>query len=170
MTRPCKIGVQLPEVERFVPWPELIAMARSAEEVGFDSIWLGDHLLYDLPDGTVRARGGVHVTRRAGGRHLACAARFAGCLAGFHEPAMLAKMAATVDGIRGRLILGVGAGWNRRGTTPTGSRTTTAPIASRRLSVIRRLLAGDTVTTPVPTIRSTVASSIRRQPVPAGRC
>ena len=52
MTRPCKIGVQLPEVERFVPWPELIAMARSAEEVGFDSIWLGDHLLYDLPDGT----------------------------------------------------------------------------------------------------------------------
>ena len=46
-----KIGVQLPEVEWEVPFPELIAMAQPAEEVGFDSIWLGDHLLYDLPVG-----------------------------------------------------------------------------------------------------------------------
>jgi len=51
---------------------------------------------------------------------------------GFHEPAMLAKMAATVDGISGgRLILGVGAGWNRREYDAYG---------------FRRLLAGDTVT------------------------
>ena len=31
-------------------WPEYLAMARAAEEVGFDSIWLGDHLLYDDPE------------------------------------------------------------------------------------------------------------------------
>ena len=36
MTRPCSIGIQLPEVERFVAWPELIAMAKRAEAVGFD--------------------------------------------------------------------------------------------------------------------------------------
>ena len=54
MTRPCKIGIQLPEVERRVEWDELIAMARSAEAVGFDSLWLGDHLLYDLPDVGIR--------------------------------------------------------------------------------------------------------------------
>ena len=41
-----RIGIQLPEVERDVRWPEYRAMARAAEEVGFDSIWLGDHLLY----------------------------------------------------------------------------------------------------------------------------
>jgi alkanesulfonate monooxygenase SsuD/methylene tetrahydromethanopterin reductase-like flavin-dependent oxidoreductase (luciferase family) len=57
MPRRCLIGVQLPEVERRVEWPELFAMARTAEAVGFDSIWLGDHLLYDLPGGITRDRG-----------------------------------------------------------------------------------------------------------------
>ena len=41
-----RVGVQLPEVEREVRWPELAAMARAAEECGFDSLWVGDHLLY----------------------------------------------------------------------------------------------------------------------------
>jgi alkanesulfonate monooxygenase SsuD/methylene tetrahydromethanopterin reductase-like flavin-dependent oxidoreductase (luciferase family) len=41
-----QIGVQLPEVEREVRWPELVAIARAAEDVGFDSIWVGDHMLY----------------------------------------------------------------------------------------------------------------------------
>jgi alkanesulfonate monooxygenase SsuD/methylene tetrahydromethanopterin reductase-like flavin-dependent oxidoreductase (luciferase family) len=40
------VGVQLPEVERDVRWPEYVSMARAAENVGFGSIWLGDHLLY----------------------------------------------------------------------------------------------------------------------------
>ena len=46
-----KIGVQLPEVEWEVPFPQLIEMARAAETVGFDSVWYGDHLIYDLPVG-----------------------------------------------------------------------------------------------------------------------
>ena len=41
-----RVGVQLPEAERVVRWPEYLAMARAAEEAGFESIWLGDHLLY----------------------------------------------------------------------------------------------------------------------------
>ena len=45
-----RVGIQLPEVEREVRWPEYLAMAKAAEEVGFDSIWLGDHLLYDGPE------------------------------------------------------------------------------------------------------------------------
>jgi alkanesulfonate monooxygenase SsuD/methylene tetrahydromethanopterin reductase-like flavin-dependent oxidoreductase (luciferase family) len=46
-----QVGVQLPEIERSVPWPEYRAMAVEAESAGFDSLWLGDHLLYDKPSG-----------------------------------------------------------------------------------------------------------------------
>ena len=45
-----QIGIQLPEVERFVPWDEYRAMARTAEEAGYASIWLGDHFLYRQKD------------------------------------------------------------------------------------------------------------------------
>jgi probable F420-dependent oxidoreductase len=116
VTRPCRVGIQLPEVERRVEWPELIAMAQTAEDVGFDSLWLGDHLLYDLPGGVTRGPWEVWtslaalaaVTERVELGPLVASA-------GFHAPAMLAKQAATVDAISGgRLIVGLGAGWNER--------------------------------------------------------
>ena len=116
MTRPCKVGVQLPEVERFVPWPEYLDLARRAESAGYDSIWVGDHLVYDLPDGSTRGPYESWTTLAA----IAAATERVeiGPLVastGFHAPAMLAKQAATVDAIsQGRLILGLGAGWNRR--------------------------------------------------------
>ena len=46
MSRPLKVGIQLPEVERPVGWSELREMATTAERIGLDSIWVGDHLLY----------------------------------------------------------------------------------------------------------------------------
>jgi alkanesulfonate monooxygenase SsuD/methylene tetrahydromethanopterin reductase-like flavin-dependent oxidoreductase (luciferase family) len=110
-----QIGVQLPEVEWEVTFPELIEMARTAEAVGFDSLWLGDHLLYQLDVGD---RGPWEVWTSLAAIAAATSTIRLGPLVAstsFHAPAMLAKMATTVDAVSGgRLILGLGAGWNRR--------------------------------------------------------
>src|SRR4051812_2888385 len=63
--RPCRVGVQLPEVERHVPWPELLSMARAAEDAGFDSLGGGAHLLYDLAGGLPRGPGEAGTSRAA---------------------------------------------------------------------------------------------------------
>lgn len=112
--RPLRVGVQLPEIERPVRWPELAAMIRRIEALGFDSIWTGDHFLYHLADGTADApwdawsllAAAAAITTRVTLGPLVTPV-------GFYNPAVLAKKAATVDDISGgRLILGLGAGWN----------------------------------------------------------
>jgi alkanesulfonate monooxygenase SsuD/methylene tetrahydromethanopterin reductase-like flavin-dependent oxidoreductase (luciferase family) len=144
-----KLGVQLPEVERDVRWPELASMARAAEEVGFDSIWVGDHLLY-RGDGrpergpwdcwTVLAALAGVTERVELGSLVACSA--------FRPPGILARQAAAVDEVSGgRLVVGLGAGWNETEFAAFGfpfdhhvSRFEEA------FEIVRRLLAGERVT------------------------
>jgi probable F420-dependent oxidoreductase len=112
--RPLRVGIQLPEVEREVRWPEYVEMARVAEDAGFDSIWVGDHLLYRYADGSTR--GPWEAWTLLAGLAAATSRVTIGPLVAstaFHAPTVLAKQAATVDEISGgRLILGLGAGWN----------------------------------------------------------
>lgn len=147
--RPLRVGVQLPEVERDVRWPEYRTLARAAEEAGFDSIWMGDHLLY-RGDGrpergpweawTMLAALAAVTERVALGPLVASAA--------FHAPAMLAKMAATVDEVSaGRLVLGIGAGWNRVEFEAFGfPYDRRVDRFAEAFGIVRRLLAGERVT------------------------
>jgi alkanesulfonate monooxygenase SsuD/methylene tetrahydromethanopterin reductase-like flavin-dependent oxidoreductase (luciferase family) len=145
---PLSVGVQLPEVEREVRWTELLAMARAAEECGFDSIWVGDHMLY-RGDGrpergpwdawTLLAALAASTERVRLGPLVASTA--------FHPPGLIARMAATIDELSGgRFVLGLGAGWNE-----TEFRSFGIPfdrLVSRfeeSFEIIRRLLAGERV-------------------------
>jgi alkanesulfonate monooxygenase SsuD/methylene tetrahydromethanopterin reductase-like flavin-dependent oxidoreductase (luciferase family) len=144
-----RIGIQLPEVEREVRWPEYAAMARAAEEVGFHSIWIGDHLLYrgdGRPergpwDAWTLLAGLAGVTERVTlGPLVACTA--------FQRPGILARAAAAVDELSGgRLVLGIGAGWNepefRAFGIPFDRRVARFEEA---FEIVRRLLAGERVT------------------------
>jgi F420-dependent oxidoreductase-like protein len=102
-------GVTLPQIKR--TWRETRAAAETFEALGFDSVWLNDHLfgvpMPNLPileawttlsavaAATQRVRLGTLVSP-----------------VGFRNPALLAKMAATLDHISdGRVIVGLGCGW-----------------------------------------------------------
>jgi alkanesulfonate monooxygenase SsuD/methylene tetrahydromethanopterin reductase-like flavin-dependent oxidoreductase (luciferase family) len=143
------VGVQLPEVEREVRWAELAALARAAEETGFDSLWVGDHLLY-RGDGRgergpwdcwTTLAGLAAVTDRVElGPLVACTA--------FRPPGILARTAAAVDELSGgRLRVALGAGWNeeefRAFDIPFDRRTARFEEA---FEIVHRLLAGERVT------------------------
>lgn len=117
--RPLKVGLILPETERQMNggtarWRDLHEMALLGEAIGADSLWITDHLIHRVPGEEPRgmwecwsliAALAASTTRPAIGTLVLCS--------GFRNPALLAKMADTVEEISGgRLILGIGAGWN----------------------------------------------------------
>ena len=115
-----KIGIILDISEdsldgRTPTFRDLREMAQISEQVGFDSLWLADHLIYRFPDQpesapwetlTMLSALAAVTTRITLGTLVLSTS--------FRPPAMLAKMADALDEIsEGRFILGVGAGWHQ---------------------------------------------------------
>jgi alkanesulfonate monooxygenase SsuD/methylene tetrahydromethanopterin reductase-like flavin-dependent oxidoreductase (luciferase family) len=144
-----RVGIQLPEVEREVRWPEYLAMARAVEAVGFDSIWVGDHLLYRGDGGRERGPWDAWTLlgALAAGTERVRLGPLVACTA-FHPPGLIARMAASLAEVSGgRFVLGLGAGWNDEEFRAFG-----LPFDHRvsrfeeSFAIIRRLLAGERVT------------------------
>ncbi|HET6745803.1 MAG TPA: LLM class flavin-dependent oxidoreductase [Candidatus Limnocylindria bacterium] len=96
------------------PWEATRAAAVATEEAGFDSAWVYDHLLFRF--GTDPTQG-IHEAWTVLSAVAAITSRVElGILVlamPFRNPALLAKMAATLEDVSGgRLILGVGCGWH----------------------------------------------------------
>ena len=98
--------------EAAAAWQRTVELARHAEALGFESLWVADHLHTRTvaPDGItfesfLTLAGLAPVTRTVRLGHIVVCA-------GYRNPALVAKMAATLDVISGgRYELGLGAGW-----------------------------------------------------------
>lgn len=109
MGRPVRFGVTLPQIKR--SWEEARAAAVEFDRLGYDSLWVCDHL-YGVPapqlpilEGWTELAAVAAVTERAKLGTLVTPPFF-------RNPAVLAKQIATIDQIApGRVIAGLGAGW-----------------------------------------------------------
>jgi F420-dependent oxidoreductase-like protein len=145
---PVEVGVYLPQVG--LGWEELRARVVLCDQLGVDSVWFMDHLyppgLPQVPsfEAWTTATAVAAVTARIRVGHLVLAA-------GFRHPALLAKMAITLDHVSGgRLDLGIGSGSYAPEFAQFGIDFPPAPERAGRLAetleVVRRLFAEETAT------------------------
>ena len=121
------LGLNLPYVEGSMDgatprWADIEAMALAAEQAGFDAVWVSDHVGFGDPatgwsgaweSWTLLSALAVATSRLRLGSYVTAVP--------YRNPAMLAKMAETLDEVSGgRVILALGAGWNEPEFTAYG--------------------------------------------------
>jgi alkanesulfonate monooxygenase SsuD/methylene tetrahydromethanopterin reductase-like flavin-dependent oxidoreductase (luciferase family) len=117
-------------------------VAQLAEEVGFDSIWLYDHF-HTVPKPTQEVTFECWTSTAALARDTKRVriGQMVTCN-GYRNPALLAKMASTVDVLsHGRLDFGIGAGWYEHEYKAYGYEYPDAP--TRRRGGVRRQILSD---------------------------
>ena len=110
-THPIRFGIA--SGQQLYPWARLVELWKTADQLGYDSLWVSDHLypilVPDLSESnfegwTTLSALSQHTKRAKVGALVNCN--------GFRNPCLTAKMAATVDhATAGRFVLGIGAGW-----------------------------------------------------------
>lgn len=97
------------------PWDELLAFAKHTEATGWHCLWYADHYMANTGDATISDEGGLECWAAMGALAAVTERMRLGTLVSpttIHHPAILANRAASIDQISGgRLILGMGAGW-----------------------------------------------------------
>lgn len=171
------LGLSLPTWPRrdgtYATWPEIRRLARDAEALGIDALWVPDHLLRVLPGRspigfrecwTVLTATAEATARVTVGPLIACT--------GFRNPGLLAKMADALDEVSGgRLVMALGSGvpatdesWRAFGFEASRH----VGRYAESVEVIARLLRGETLTFEGEHARTVGATLVPRGPRPAG--
>jgi len=129
-----KLGI-LVEVEEGLDWEQWRATYTAAERLGFDSVWLSDHLQSPWPDRPHGLETWTALTVAAAETHRVEFGPLVSPIT-FREPVIIARMAESLHGLaHGRFVLGLGLGWNadehvaraspsrRRPSVPSDSQT-----------------------------------------------
>ena len=105
-----QFGIVLHVTATYASWDTFSTIAQEAEQLGYDSVWVSDHLIspegrrYGLEAWTVLSALASVTHKIKLGTYVLCNQ--------FRHPSLVAKMASTLDNIsKGRLELGIGAGW-----------------------------------------------------------
>lgn len=129
-------------------WSEVLFLAKHVEKTGWDGFWYADHFMPNSTDLDVPIN--ECWTVLAGIAAAVPRLRLGPLVTGntYRHPAVLAKMAATVDQISGgRVVLGLGSGWQENEHKAYGIEFSTIPGRLARLDeacqVIRGLFSGD---------------------------
>jgi F420-dependent oxidoreductase-like protein len=109
-TYPIRFGIQTPQ--QHTTWPEILSLWQEIDGLGYDTAWVFDHFLpiFSDPTGPCLEAWTALSALAMATKNVRLGAMVTGNT--YRHPAVLAKMATTVDIISGgRLILGIGAGW-----------------------------------------------------------